>query len=121
VQLAQSQPRALPPLPLQAPRDPSRDEPSTPQRANRKRAKPTVQVRTVPAPQDAPPQRRLARFLAWLGLADAWLDRRWIWLIATSLLALIATVWLIATLLSDPELPGPTRPAKPVPMEHPLG
>jgi eukaryotic-like serine/threonine-protein kinase len=124
VQLAQSQPRALPALPLQAPSDPSPDEPSTSARANganRKRAKPTVQVRTVSAPPEASPQRTLERFLAWLGLADARLDRRWIWLIATSFLALIATVWLIATLLSEPELPGPTKPAKPVPMEHPLG
>jgi serine/threonine protein kinase len=124
VQLASPQPRPSSPLPLQAPPDPLSDDPGTlpgTSRASRKRSRPTVQVRTIAPPQDAPPQRAAARLLAWLGLADARLDRRWLWLVATSLLALIATVWLIVTLLSDPELPGPTKPARPVPMEHPLG
>jgi serine/threonine protein kinase len=122
LQLAQPQPGPLPPLPLQAPPEPASDGPSTPQRANRsKRARPTLLVRTVRAPVDASLRRMLARLLARLGLADARLDRRWTWLIATGLLAVIATVWLIATLLSDPGLSTPTKPVKTPPMEHPLG
>ena len=76
-----------------------------------------MQVRTVPAPRSALPQRILSWCLARLGLADARLDQRWIWLIATSILALIAAGWLVATLLSDPELPGPGKPAKLAPMD----
>jgi hypothetical protein len=61
------------------------------------------------------------RLMVRIRLSDPSRDRRWIWLIATGVLALLATIWLLVTVLSDTELPAPTKPAKTVPMEHPLG
>ena len=105
-------------LPLQPPPpDPPPERSSALPSAKRNRTKRTMQVRTVPAPRSSLPQRILSWCLARLGLADARLDQRWIWLIATSILALIAAGWLVATLLSDPELPGPGKPAKLAPMD----
>jgi hypothetical protein len=58
------------------------------------------------------------RLMVRLRLSDPSRDRRWIWLIATGVLALLATIWLLVTVLSDTELPAPTKPAKTVPMEQ---
>jgi hypothetical protein len=122
-----AQARMLAPLPLKAPPPDSASKGQATQRpSERRRAQPTDMVRTVP-PTPTQPQPRASRWamvrrlLVRLHVSDPSRDRRWIWLIATGVLALLATIWLIVTVLSDPELPTPTKPAKTVPMEHPLG
>jgi hypothetical protein len=118
------QARALAQLPLRAPPpDAAPNGQGPPQRhSERRRTQPTDSVRTLPTQSSGPTRWPLSRrILTRLGLAGAERDPRWIWLIATGVLALLATIWLIATVLSDPGLPVPTKPAKTVPMEHPLG
>ena len=112
------------PLPLKAPPpDPAADGPATahrpPQRpSERRRAQPTDVVRTV-APRRGASLRwaMVRRLMVRLRLSDPSRDRRWIWLIATGVLALLATIWLLVTVFSDTELPAPTKPAKTVPMD----
>jgi hypothetical protein len=118
-----AQARMLAPLPLKAPAESPPDAQAAPQRhSERRRAQPTDVVRTVdPRPAASPRWAMVRGLLGRLRLSDPSRDRRWIWLIATGVLALLATIWLIVTVLSDPALPAPTKPTKTVPMEHPLG
>jgi hypothetical protein len=120
-----AQARMLAPLPLKAPPGESHahDQTAVQRPSERRRTQqPTDVVRTM-APKPAASSRWTAvrRLLVRLRVTDPSRDRRWIWLIATGVLALLATIWLIVTVLSDPALPAPTKPAKTVPMEHPLG